>query len=80
VEDFLSLLKGWAKLCEEFVLNGAESTNSDLNAGKEADDEAMDNSLDSEVFEVKRLLSVCYGNPNEDEKPGIYFRVSFLAL
>jgi len=83
-EDFLSLLKEWAKLCEKFVLNGAESTDSDLNAGEEvgeeADDEATDNSPDSEVFEVERLLSICYGDPNEDEKPGLYFRVGFLAL
>jgi DNA (cytosine-5)-methyltransferase 1 len=87
-EDFLSLLKEWAKLCEKFVLNGAESTDSDLNAGEEAgeeaddeaDDEAADDSPDSEVFEVERLLSICYGDPNEDEKPGLYFRVGFLAL
>ncbi|KEH27609.1 DNA (cytosine-5)-methyltransferase CMT3-like protein [Medicago truncatula] len=78
-EDFLSLLKEWAKLCDEFVLNGAESTDSDLNAAEEAeekaDDEAMDDSPDSEVFEVERLLSICYGDPNEDEKPGLYFKV-----
>jgi DNA (cytosine-5)-methyltransferase 1 len=79
-EDFLSLLKEWAKLCEKFVLNGAESTDSDLNAGEEAGDEATDDSPDSEVFEVERLLSICYGDPNEDEKPGLYFRVGFLAL
>jgi len=82
--DFLSLLKEWEKLCEKFVPNGGESTDPDLNAGEEAgeeaDDEATDDSPDSEVFEVERLLSICYGDPNEDGKPGLYFRVGFLAL
>ena len=80
-EDFLSLLKEWFKLCEKFVLNGTENIDSELNAGEEAgeepDDEAMDSSSDSEVFEVERLLSVCYGDPNEDEKLGLYFKVRF---
>ena len=76
-EDFLSLLKEWFKLCEKFVLNGSENIVSELNAGEEADDEAMDSSSDSEIFEVERLLSVCYGDPNKDEKPGLYFKVRF---
>ncbi|KEH28933.1 putative DNA (cytosine-5-)-methyltransferase [Medicago truncatula] len=80
-EDFLSLLKEWFKLCEKFVLNGTENIDSELNAGEEAgeeaDDEAMDSSSDSEVFEVERLVSVCYGDPNEDEKAGLYFKVQW---
>lgn len=93
-ENFLSLLKEWAKLCEEFVLNGSESSDSDMDDGEEANDEVMDDSSDSEVFEVEKLLEVCYGNPNkdkkkskkdkekasEDEKLGLYFKVSLLKL
>ena len=97
-ENFYSLLKEWAKLCEEFVLNGSESSDSDMNEGEEAgqaaNDEVGDDSSDSEVFEVEKLLEVCYGNPNkdkkkakkdkkkanEDEKLGLYFKVSLLKL
>ncbi|RHN51094.1 putative DNA (cytosine-5-)-methyltransferase [Medicago truncatula] len=90
-ENFLSLLKEWAKLCEEFVLNGSESSDSDMDDGEEANDEVVDDSSDSEVFEVEKLLQVCYGNPNkdkkkskkdkekasEDEKLGLYFKVQW---
>jgi DNA (cytosine-5)-methyltransferase 1 len=90
-ENFLSLLKEWARLCEEFVLHGSESSYSDMNdgeeAGQEANDEVVDDSSDSEVFEVEKLLAVCYGNPNKakkkankDEKLGLYFKVSLLKL
>jgi len=55
----------------------------------------VDDSSDSEVFEVEKLLAVCYGNPykakkkankdkkkkaNKDKKLGLYFKVSLLKL
>lgn len=27
-------------------------------------------------FEVKKLVAICYGDPNEINKPGLYFKVS----
>ena len=27
-------------------------------------------------FEVKKLVAICYGDPNETNKPGLYFKVS----
>ncbi|XP_012574570.1 putative DNA (cytosine-5)-methyltransferase CMT1 [Cicer arietinum] len=81
-EDFLSLLKAWVKLCEEFSLIGSERSDSDLDVDEEADDEASDvkneatdNPSDSEEFEVEKLLSVCYGDPNGVKKSGLHFKV-----
>lgn len=83
-EDFLNLLKAWAKLCEEFSLLGTERPDADLDVDEDdADDkvddmtnEASEDLSDSEEFEVERLLAVCYGDPNEVKKPGLYFKVS----
>ncbi|PNY10453.1 DNA (cytosine-5)-methyltransferase [Trifolium pratense] len=46
-ENFLSLIKECAKLCEEFVFKPPESAKSD----EEADDEEPENQSDSEEFE-----------------------------
>lgn len=84
-EDFLSLLKEWAKLHEEFVLKASEKIDSNVDADEnvkdepeDIKDEAADDSSDSEEFEVEKLLAVCYGDPNSDNKPGVYFKVCFL--
>ncbi|WJX61239.1 Alpha-1,3-mannosyltransferase cmt1 [Trifolium repens] len=72
-ENFLSLIKEWAKLCEEFVFKPQESAESDL----DDDDEGPENQSDSEEFEVEKFLSICYGDPNEAKKPGLYFKVQW---
>ncbi|CAJ2646712.1 unnamed protein product [Trifolium pratense] len=70
-ENFLCLIKEWAKLCEKFVFKHQEIAESD----EEADDGELENQSDSEEFEVERFLAVCYGDPNESQKPGLYFKV-----
>jgi DNA (cytosine-5)-methyltransferase 1 len=72
-ENFLSLIKEWEKLCEEFVFKPPESAESDVD-----DDEEPENQSDSEEFEVEKFLSICYGDPNEAKKPGLYFKVCLL--
>ncbi|CAJ2676008.1 unnamed protein product [Trifolium pratense] len=72
-EDFLNLLKEWEKLCNEFIFKPLESAASD----EEADDEEPETQSDSEEFEVERFISVCYGDPNEQKKPGLYFKVQW---
>ncbi|KAK7406900.1 hypothetical protein VNO78_08536 [Psophocarpus tetragonolobus] len=84
-EDFLNLIKAWAKLCEEFALLGSER--SDLGPDMDEDESEADdvkkeesgNQSDSEEFEVEKLLAVCYGDPNEVKKPGVYFKVRWLG-
>lgn len=85
-EDFLNLLKAWAKLCEEFSLLGSERSDSNPDVDEDKVDEevdgtnneAQDNPSDSEEFEVEKLLAVCYGDPNNVKKPGLYFKVWWL--
>ncbi|KAJ1403873.1 S-adenosyl-L-methionine-dependent methyltransferase [Sesbania bispinosa] len=71
-EDFLNLLKAWAKLCEKFSLIGSERSDFDPYMDEDQGDdevdnkknEASENASDSEEFEVEKLLAVCYGDPN----------------
>ena len=82
-EDYLNLIKAWAKLCEEFSFLGSErsDSNPDIDEGDandEVDDsnnEVSENPSNSEEFEVEKLLAVCYGDPNDVKKPGVYFKV-----
>lgn len=43
------------------------------NESDEEDDEGGED--DSETFEVDKILSICYGDPNETKKSGLYFKV-----
>lgn len=81
-EDFLNLIKSWAKLCEEFALLGSERLDSDPDMDEDENEavrkEESGNQSDSEEFEVEKLLAVCYGDPNDVKKPGLYFKACFL--
>lgn len=85
-QDFLSLLKEWRKLCIAFSL--VENKNSeevkffpiedDDDEGDNDDGEDdKDNAEDPEVFEVDRILAICYGDPKENKESGLYFKVSW---
>ncbi|RDX99879.1 DNA (cytosine-5)-methyltransferase CMT3, partial [Mucuna pruriens] len=82
-ENFLNLIKAWAKLCEEFSLVGSERSDSGPDMDEDGvDDEVGDvkneesgNQSDSEEFEVEKLVAVCHGDPNDAKKPGLYFKV-----
>ncbi|KAK6941277.1 Chromo domain [Dillenia turbinata] len=82
VDDYLSLLKEWEKLCASFSLISNCSTNeqcyefpeddgdNEVNEGDSDDDEESD-----EVFEVDHILGICYGDPNENQQHGLYFKI-----
>ncbi|KDP44326.1 hypothetical protein JCGZ_19193 [Jatropha curcas] len=84
-EDFLLLLKEWEKLCIRFSLISStdpekqQSYSFDL---EEEDSDAQDNDDDDdgddgEVFEVEKVLQICYGDPKEKGEHGLYFKVSW---
>jgi len=87
VEDFLQLLREWQKLCASYSLIKSENTNElidamvaedeDSNNDDETDQDEDDG--DSEVFEVERILGICYGDPKECDKRGLYFKVQSLV-
>lgn len=70
-EDFLMLLKEWEKLCIRFSLvknDDPEKQQSycfDMDDEDEDEDDDSGDEDDSEVFEVEKILEVCYGDPKE---------------
>ncbi|KAK9064424.1 hypothetical protein SSX86_015806 [Deinandra increscens subsp. villosa] len=78
-EDFLLLLKEWEKLCQSFSLVGGGdpiSIEKDEAENEEEDDEDDDvDGLDEEIFEVEKVLSICYGDPKEIKKRGLYLKI-----
>lgn len=45
----------------------------DCEADEEDEEEGDD---DPEVFEVEKVLAICYGDPKETKKPGLHLKVS----
>ena len=85
-EDFLLLLKEWHKLCQSFSLVGGGDSQlsgdpmivKDETEDAVDDDDDDDDGLDEEVFEVEKVLSICYGDPKGLKKPGLYLKVFLL--
>ncbi|XP_037427376.1 DNA (cytosine-5)-methyltransferase CMT1-like [Triticum dicoccoides] len=74
-EDFLALLQHWNALCKKYVVHSSNSSGSDL-AQMSNDDEGDENeALPNDLFEVERLLDICYGDPNKTGKDGLWFKV-----
>ncbi|XP_022157356.1 DNA (cytosine-5)-methyltransferase CMT3 [Momordica charantia] len=81
-EDFLSLLKEWEALCKYFSLVKSKEPQQkyiDLFNNDEEEDEEEENDEkgedDGEVFEVERVLAICYGDPNGIKKRGLFLKV-----
>ncbi|XAR60439.1 DNA (cytosine-5-)-methyltransferase [Bertholletia excelsa] len=81
-EDFLSLLKEWKKLCGSFSLIGSKDSQvhdveilSMDDKDEDEDTDSDDGESDSEVFEVEKVLSICYGDPKENNKRGLYLKI-----
>ncbi|CAN4094832.1 unnamed protein product [Withania somnifera] len=74
--DFLSLLKEWVKLCVSCSLVKSSSPLEEENEDEDEDeDDDTGDDQEGEIFEVEELLEVCYGDPKEMNKPGLYFKV-----
>lgn len=83
-EDFLLLLKEWQKLCMQFHLiesDGQQLPYADLFSvddeisDEEEDSDDDDGGSDGEVFEVEKVLEICYGDPKEKGDRALYFKV-----
>ncbi|XP_060196738.1 DNA (cytosine-5)-methyltransferase CMT3-like [Lycium barbarum] len=83
--DFLLLLKEWEQLCASCSLLKSntpphpllkvEDEEEDNDGGDE--DEGSGDVEEGEIFEVQEISEVCYGDPKEIKKPGLYFKVSW---
>ncbi|VFQ89132.1 unnamed protein product [Cuscuta campestris] len=79
VEHFLTLLKEWEKLCEDFGSTGSNGGPVEvLEDTEEVEDTSiyLPDSDDSDAeYEILRLVDICYGDPNGTGKPCIHFQV-----
>ncbi|XVF49453.1 hypothetical protein PTKIN_Ptkin04bG0013800 [Pterospermum kingtungense] len=79
-EDFLALLKKWEELCVSFSLlrsenSGKQSSNPVEDDGDDSEDDNEEGDSDGEVFEVEKVLAICFGDPKEKGERGLYFKV-----
>lgn len=74
-DDFLHLLKEWEKLISELQEYDSSGGVDDASNDKEESSDDEDSTNPSEVYEVERLLGVCYGDPNNVKNRGLYFKV-----
>ncbi|TKY58485.1 DNA (cytosine-5)-methyltransferase CMT2 [Spatholobus suberectus] len=76
-EDFLELLKEWEKLCKRYNASDAERTlpfrSNSSGAKKRVNSEVHD--IAAGEFEVSKLVDICFGDPNETGKRGLYLKV-----
>ena len=59
------------------LFNAEDDAGSEHN--DEDEDEDADEDADEEVFEVEKVLSICYGDPNRKDEQGLYFKVLRIA-
>ncbi|XP_057483315.1 DNA (cytosine-5)-methyltransferase CMT3 isoform X2 [Actinidia eriantha] len=80
-EDFLSLLKEWKELCVSSSLirnEASQQLDTKSTSGVDDDNDDDQDSVDgdeSEVFEVEKVLGICYGDPKGNSKRGLYFKI-----
>lgn len=80
-EDFLILLKEWKRLCVSFSLIPRTDPQQQLyvfdDEEEEGDDDDGDDDAedDSQIFEVEKILAICYGDPKEKKERGLYLKV-----
>lgn len=73
-EDFLALIQQWDALCRKYVVH----KNNTLEPGidmplNDADD--VNEPLPEDIFDVEELLEICYGDPSNTGKNGLWFKV-----
>ncbi|KAL5732034.1 DNA (cytosine-5-)-methyltransferase [Ranunculus cassubicifolius] len=94
-EDFLSVLKEWRKLCEDFGFLGPvqkqiddlqskktdkdENNNEPESLSENDNDEDSVESDDSEQLEVNFLVGICVGDPNDTGTTQLHFKVRWLG-
>lgn len=79
------LLKEWQRLCLSFSLveggvlqPGIEPMDAENVGTENAEDDSEgdgEDALDEEIFEVEKVLSICYGDPKETKIRGLYLKV-----
>uniref|UniRef100_M1BL20 DNA (cytosine-5-)-methyltransferase n=2 Tax=Solanum tuberosum TaxID=4113 RepID=M1BL20_SOLTU len=79
VENFLELLKRWEKLIKSYGCSDIKTSSNgeldDRDEGENNDDSQSGSNASSGEYEVLRLVDICYGDPNDEGKSGLHFKV-----
>ncbi|KAI3871705.1 hypothetical protein MKW92_050053 [Papaver armeniacum] len=82
-EDFLSLLKEWKTLCASFKLVGTKyyrtkkpTVNDDAGIQETSEDGETRPPRDGGIYEVEKIIGICYGDPNKKKKRRLHFKCS----
>lgn len=76
--DFFELLKEWDKLCKKYALKVGKNSHpgSRISSRSEYTTDTEDgDTTESEEYEVLKLVDICYGDPNDNGKHGLNFKV-----
>lgn len=74
-ENFLALLKEWAKLVDEYNVRNEHMVDTSGDLESDSDDDDDNTKLPKGVFEVAKLLNICYGDPHNIGTVGLKFLV-----
>lgn len=79
VENFLELLKRWEELIQLYGCSDFKTSSNgeldDRDEGENNDDSQAGSNASSEEYEVLKLVDICYGDPNNEGKSGLHFKV-----
>ncbi|GMH28180.1 hypothetical protein Nepgr_030023 [Nepenthes gracilis] len=82
-EDFLNLLKEWNKLCKRYAANDGKVTSSSprvLRGAQKLTNSKNRNAVPSDEYEVASIVDICYGDPCDSGKCGLYFQVRWAGF
>ncbi|KAF9594634.1 hypothetical protein IFM89_034256, partial [Coptis chinensis] len=70
--------KEWQKLCVNFSLLGTQSSTKHQRELSFSEEDVVgdEDTIPAGAYEVGKILDICYGNPNENAKPGLYYKKS----
>ncbi|KAJ4756664.1 DNA (cytosine-5-)-methyltransferase family protein [Rhynchospora pubera] len=74
-DNFLKLLKEWEKLVEEYNVENEHTIDMSDYSEKSDTEEDNNSKLPKGVFEVAKLVNICYGDPQNTGDVGIKFLV-----
>ncbi|XP_042453142.1 DNA (cytosine-5)-methyltransferase CMT2-like isoform X1 [Zingiber officinale] len=77
-DDFFNLLKEWEKLCKRYKVNVSTVSDSCSKTSKVKDPPRKSGSqsnISKGEYEVSKIVDICYGDPADEGKPGLKFKV-----
>ncbi|KAM0930198.1 hypothetical protein ACQ4PT_000978 [Festuca glaucescens] len=77
-ENFLKLLQEWDTLCKEYDVHNSTCLPR-ISNDDDGDENGVNEPLPEGTFEVEKLVDLCYGDPNNIEIDGLWFKQCLVA-